>query len=136
MGTVWIGTLEPDGQILPAQTVELSTTIGECDESMDPDALAEWAGVDVTVQDGKIHIEQNVNYLCCAEFAISAGIEGSVIRIVETNVGAICRCICGYPVSMDLSGLPEGDYTVEVWGVQHLDVHPLELLGSTEVTVP
>jgi hypothetical protein len=36
----------------------------------------------------------------------------------------------------DLTGLPAGTYAVEVWGVQHYDVHPLELLGSGEVTIP
>ena len=40
------------------------------------------------------------------------------------------------PVTAQLTGLPAGTYTVEVWGVQHFDLHSLELLGSAEVTIP
>jgi len=39
-------------------------------------------------------------------------------------------------MTVDLAGLAPGTYTVEIWGVQHLDVHSLELLGSAEVTIP
>ena len=91
--------------------------------------------MDVTVQDGSIHIDQHVAYVCCAELALSAGRDADVIRVIETNLDQECRCMCGYPVAATLTGLPSGTYTVEVWGVQHFDVHPLELLGSAEVTI-
>jgi len=136
-GVVWAGTLEADWQVTPAdESLTMSFDVGLCDEATPLDALGEWAGVEVTVQGRTIHIEQNLSYVCCAELALAAGREGAVLKVIETNVGQVCRCVCGYPVAADLTGLPAGTYTVEVWGVQYFDVHPLELLGRAEVTVP
>jgi len=143
-GLVWTGTLEAAGTVTPAdEPLLLSFDVGSCDETVPPDSLNEWAGVEFsvdtsvdTVQEGAIHIEQNLSYVCCAELALTAGREGEVIKVIETNVGEVCRCMCGYPLTADLTGLSPGTYTVEVWGVQHFDVHPLELLGSGEVTIP
>ncbi len=136
-GIVWNGTLEADGQVTPAsEPVSLTADVGPCDETIPSDTLGEWAGVEITVQEGAIHVEQNLSYVCCAELALAAGRDGVAIKVVETNVGQVCRCMCGYLVTADLTGLDPGTYTVEVWGVQHFDVHPLELLGSGEVTIP
>ena len=135
-GLVWSGMLEAGGQVTSAETVSLSTGVGPCDETILPDALGEWAGMEITVQDGAIHIEQNLSYVCCAELALAAGQDEAVIKVVETNVGQMCRCMCGYQLAADLTGLSPGTYTVEVWGVQHFDAHPLELLGRGEVTIP
>lgn len=135
-GLVWSGTLEAGGQVTSTETVSLSTNVGPCDETIPPDTLGEWAGVEITVQDEDIHIEQNLSYVCCAELALAAGQDGTVIKIVETNVGQVCRCMCGYQLVAHLPCLSPGAYTVEVWGVQHFDAHPLELLGSAEVTIP
>ncbi len=136
-GTVWRGTLEADGQVTPIYSpLALSFDVGSCDETIPPDTLREWAEVEIIVQGDVIHVEQTLSYVCCAELALSAGRDGEVIKVVETNVGEVCRCMCGYPVIVNIDGMDPGTYTVEVWGVQHFDVHPLELLGSGEVTVP
>ena len=135
-GTVWRGTLEAGGQVTPLyEPLTLSFDVKPCDETVPPDTLNDWARVEISVRDGAVHIEQNVSYVCCAELALAAGRDGDIIRLIETNVGQVCRCMCGYPVTVNLTNLPAGTYTVEVWGVQHLDVHPLELLGSGEVTI-
>jgi len=136
-GTVWLGILEASDQVTPVYTpLALSFDVGPCEEPTSPDTLHEWAGVEIIVQGDVIHVEQNLSYVCCAELALSAGRDGEVIKLIETNVGEVCRCVCGYPVIANIDGLDPGTYTVEVWGVQHFDVHPLELLGSAEVTVP
>jgi hypothetical protein len=136
-GTVWLGGVEADGQVTSVyEPLSLAFDVGSCDESIPPDTLDEWAGIEITIQHGAIHVEQNLSYVCCAELALAAGRDGEVIRVIETNVGQVCRCMCGYPVTADVTGLESGRYTMEVWGVQHFDVHPLELLGSGEVTVP
>ncbi|MFQ6101727.1 MAG: hypothetical protein ACE5OS_10915 [Anaerolineae bacterium] len=137
-GAVWSGTLRADGQVTPVyEPLSLSFDVGECDETITLGAMPpDWEGVQVVVQDGAIHLEQNLSYVCCAELTLVAGRDGEVIKVVETNVGEVCRCICGYTLTADLTGLEPGTYTVEVWGVQHFDVHPLELLGSGEATVP
>ncbi|HUX76527.1 MAG TPA: hypothetical protein VMY40_07820 [Anaerolineae bacterium] len=136
-GTVWRGTLEADGRVTPLyEPLALSFDVKPCDETVPPDALNDRAGMEISVRDGAVHIEQHVSTVCCAELALAAGRDGDVIRVIETNVGQVCRCMCGYPVTADLTGLPAGTYTVEVWGVQHYSVHPLEMRGSGEVTIP
>jgi hypothetical protein len=136
-GTVWSGTLEPNGRITSLEEpVSLSFSAGECDQSITPDSNPEWATVTISVEGSDVLVEQNLSYVCCAELVISAGRNGDVIKLVETNAGEVCRCMCGYPVTARLTDLPAGDYTVEVWGVQYLDAHSLELLGSSEVTIP
>jgi hypothetical protein len=67
---------------------------------------------------------------------LAIGQDGKVIRVIETNVGDVCSCLTGYPITMLVRDLPPGDYTVEVWGVQYYDLHTLELLGQGEVTIP
>jgi hypothetical protein len=136
-GTVWNGMLEADGKVTPlSEPISLSFNVGECDQSITPSTMPEWEKVEITVQDGDIHVEQNLSYDCCAELEIAAGQSGDVIKLIETNVGQVCRCVCGYPVTARLTNLPAGTYTVEVWGVQLLGLHPLELLGSSEVQIP
>jgi len=136
-GVVWAGRLEPDGQVTPAgEPVVLTAGIGPCDESVSLEELDEWAGVEIGLEGGTVHIRQRLSYVCCAELALAVGREGTTIKVIETNVGEVCRCMCGYQVTATLAGLSPGTYTVEVWGVQHFDVHPLELLGSASVMVP
>lgn len=134
-GIVWRGKLDGE-QVSAEEELFPTVAVGQCDQSIRVEDLDEWAGVVVTVQDGTIHIEQNLSYVCCAVLAVSAGREGNTIKVIETNVGEMCRCMCGYPLTIDLAGLPDGAYTVEVWGVQYFDASPLELLGSAALTIP
>jgi len=136
-GTVWRGTLEPDGRVSSMdEPPSLAFEAGPCDESVPPGDLDEWAGVEIAVENGAVHVDQKVSYVCCAELALSAGRDGDVIRVIETNAGKVCRCMCGYPVRAELTGLPAGTYTVEIWGVQHYDLHPLQLLPTAQLTLP
>jgi len=134
-GVVWQGKLDGE-QVSAEEELFPAVAVGTCDQSIRVEDLDEWAGVTVTVQDGTIHIEQNLSYVCCAELAVSAGREGNTIKVIETNVGEMCRCMCGYPLTIDLAGLGDGAYTVQVWGVQYFDASPLELLGSAALTLP
>lgn len=115
---------------------ELTYTVGECRQDIPMGKLASWAGVDVRAQEGTVSIDQRIDYVCCAEIEARLEVEGQVVRIVETNIGQVCKCMCGYDLQGEITGLPPGSYTVEVWGVQHQDVHPLELLGQAEATLP
>jgi hypothetical protein len=136
-GTVWDGTLEADGKVIPLSgPISLSLDVVESDQSITPSTMPEWEKVEITIQDDDIHVEQNLFHDCCAELEVAAGQSGDVIKLIETNVGQLCRSACGYMVTARLTNLPADTYTVEVWGVQYLDVHPLELLGSSEVQIP
>jgi len=116
---------------VPVDSLSLQYTMEECDQS--PGALEKESHVEITVQDGVIHISQDVNYVCCAEFGLNLEQDGDLIKIIETNEGEICRCMCRYHIDAQVSGLSRGTWWVEVWGVQYEDVHPLELLGKAEV---
>jgi len=136
-GTLWRGTLEPGGQVTPLhKPPDLSFDVGPCDETIAPGALQDWAGVEIAARGSVIHVDQRLPYVCCAELALSAGRDGDVIRVIETNVGDICRCMCGYAVTIELTGLPPGTYTIEIWGIQHQNLHPLQLLSTTQTTLP
>jgi hypothetical protein len=111
----------------------LTYTVGECRQDITPDKLKDWAKVEIGAADGVIKVAQNIDYVCCAVVEAQLEVEGQVIKIVETNVGEVCRCMCGYELQAEISGLPTGTYTVEVWGVQYQDVHPLQKLGEAEV---
>ncbi len=134
-GTVWSGTLQASGQVISDQPVLLSVEVNPCDETMDVDSPAAWAGIDFEVRDGLVYLTQRLRYVCCAELALAAGRDGPVIKVVETNIGQVCRCICGYTLAAELNGLQPGTYTVEIWGVQHVPDQPLEMLGSADVTI-
>lgn len=136
-GTVWRGTLEPNGQIEPVHTPpSLSFSIGTSDPAITSSAAQDWAGVEIITQDGIIHLKHNLWYVCCAEIELAIGQDSNVIRVIETNVGDMCSCMASYPITIRVRDLPPGAYTVEVWGVQHYDIHALELLGQGEVTIP
>ncbi len=135
-GSVWVGTVEPGGQLVAADAVLLTVRTAACQQPPPSDGVAGRAGVEADVLDGTVTLMHRLPYVCCAQFALAAGQDGPVIKIVESNVGQVCRCMCDYVIDAELSGLKPGTYTVEVWGVQHVPVHPLELLGRSEVTIP
>ena len=136
-GTVWRGTLEPNGQIEPVYPLpSLSFSIGTSDPAITSSTAQDWAGVEISAQDNIIYLKHNLRYGCCAEIEVAVGQDGDIIRVIETNVGNVCSCTDGYPITMLVRDLLPGAYAVEVWGVQYYDIHSLELLGQGEVTVP
>jgi len=113
--------------------LQITYTVGECNQDIPMDQLAVWAKVDITAKDGAVQIRQNLAYVCCAEIEIKVEQEGNVVKVIETNEGDLCECMCGYEVNAEIAGLPPGRYTIQVWGVEYEDVHSLELLGEEEI---
>lgn len=105
-----------------------SYTVGPCQEGAWSPGMK--GRVEIVARDSQVQIEQDVAYVCCARIAVRLERRGQLLRIVETNEGGICRCMCAYHVSARIGGLPPGRYRVQVWGVQYQDIHPLELLGE------
>jgi len=116
-----------------AVTPKLTYTVGECRQDISPDKLKSWAKVEISAAGGVVKVTQNIDYVCCAKIEAQIEAEGPVIKIVETNVGQVCRCMCGYELQAKIAGLPTGTYTIQVWGVQYQDAHPLEQLGEAEI---
>ncbi len=138
MGTIWEGRVNGAGEVVEDETPESIIRETPCDKQVTLDQYATWAGVEITPLEGGFRFVHHLPYVCCAELVFSAGgtAEEGVIRIVETNVGEMCRCMCPYNVAGEVDGLPSGSYTVEFWGVQFLPLYEPELITSTTVTVP
>ncbi|MGC9356846.1 MAG: hypothetical protein ACP5GX_03225 [Anaerolineae bacterium] len=138
-GLLWQGSVSFEGKVTEAgPRPEFAYEVGECDKSIPPDDLQSWAGVEVKPTPEGFRFTQRIPYVCCAEIVASLGGEPEerVLRIVETNIGEVCRCMCGYELVGEVSGLKSGSYTVEFWGVQKEDVHPLSLMEQVEVKIP
>ncbi|HET91229.1 MAG TPA: hypothetical protein ENN99_10905 [Chloroflexi bacterium] len=136
-GIVWNGTVEANDQVTPRDELPaFSFNVGACDETA-PSADEDGAStISATVHDGMVIVNQDLWYVCCAKLSLAVGRSENSIKIIETNTGEMCRCTCRYPITIGLMDLFPGQYTIEVWGVQYGDVHPLELLGSVEVHLP
>ncbi len=117
----------------PTETVpRLTYTVSACQDHIDAEELPSWARVEVTAAEGAIQVHQNLSYVCCATVQLELEQSGSVLKIVETNVGEMCRCMCGYIVDARVEGLRPGRYTIQVWGVRFEEMEP-ELLGEQVV---
>lgn len=120
----------------PAPTgLALNYSVSGCDEEMEATRSGEWGEVEVTIEDGAVHMEQKLVYVCCAELALTVKQEGNTVKVMETNIGELCRCICEYHVEANIADLAPGTYRMQVWGVQYKDVQPLELLGEAMITL-
>ena len=84
----------------------------------------------------KILIEQQAVYVCCAKIDMVLQQQGSLLKVVETNTGKVCKCICGYHLQAQIENLPPGSYQVQVWGIQFENSQEAKLLGERAVTLP
>jgi hypothetical protein len=113
----------------------LAYTVSGCVEEGESSRAGATGEVRITVDGDAIRVDQALTYVCCADLKLSLEREGSTIRIMERNVGEICRCLCEYAVGAEVTGLGPGVYDVEVWGVEYEDAHKSELLGAMRVTL-
>jgi hypothetical protein len=51
-------------------------------------------------------------YNCCPEFAYDVALEGGEIRIQETEVEALCDCLCCLDLQVEIAEVPAGAYTL------------------------
>ncbi len=140
MGKLWEGEVAPSGAITETTAMPtLTYEVGECDESLDVEALNEWDELTTETADDDVAFTHRLAYVCCADLVLSAGYDADAetIRLVETNQGEKCRCMCGYEITGALGGFPSGDYRLEIWGVQHLSSEErLTLLEATDIEMP
>jgi hypothetical protein len=114
-----------------ASQASLNYVVTPCNES---GTQAE-AKLEITAQEGAIQISQMASYVCCAQITLRLEQTENLLKIIETNEGEVCRCMCSYPISAQINGLPAGSYRVQVWGIQYQDVHPLERLGEATLEI-
>jgi len=113
----------------------LEYNVGGCTEKSETSRGGVTSEVEITSNADAIYLEHRLRYVCCAELELTLEREGNTIRIMETNAGEICRCVCQYLIEAEVSGLGPGVYDVEVWGVEYEDLHRPELLGELRVTL-
>ena len=109
--------------------------VGGCVEEADTARAARVGDVLIVGEGSAIRVEHRLTYVCCAELVLTVEQEGNTIRITESNVGEMCRCLCDYDVEADVSGLEPGVYDVQLWGVEYQDAHAPELLGHASITL-
>ena len=95
--------------------------------------------VEVSVGDSSIKLLHHLRYVCCAEIEVELAsveeVDGQVlIKLLEKNVGEMCKCICSYEVSIKLSGLKPGTYRIQIIGVEFEDM-PTEVLWEGIVKI-
>ncbi len=138
-GRFWQGQVDGAGEVLDeSERLSLSYEVGECDESLTGAALEEWSGAAITSTLEGFDFVHRIPYVCCADIVASVMFdpELSTLRIIEANRGEVCRCNCGYEMRGRVTGLTEGEYAVEFWGVQKPEIHPLTLATRVEVEIP
>jgi hypothetical protein len=113
----------------------LEYSVGGCTDESEVSRGGVSGGVEITRGADSIHLEQSLTYVCCAELELTLEREGNTLRVMETNVGEICRCMCEYLIEAEVSGLDPGEYNVEVWGVAYDDLYTPELLGEAQVAL-
>lgn len=72
--------------------------------------------IELIVSEGTLTtVHSNATYNCCTlEFDVSLTVEGSLLRLVETEaVPGSCFCLCCYQIEATVAGLEPGSYTVE-----------------------
>jgi hypothetical protein len=113
----------------------LAYSVGGCAEQSDVTRAADLGEVRIVSRGGAIHVEQRLNYVCCADIVVRLEQDENTIKLMEKNDGEICRCICEYDIEAEISALDPGLYVVEVWGVEYQDVYTPELLGHATITL-
>jgi hypothetical protein len=111
---------------LVASAAELNYAVSTCNEKIKMDNTNL---VTITSNGSQMLVEQDAGYVCCAKIGMELKQAGNLLKIIETNTGDMCKCICGYHASAQISGLAPGSYHVQVWGIQFKDVQDLKVLG-------
>jgi hypothetical protein len=114
-------------------SAELVYMVGGCQEEQGASRAGTGDELQVVARGDTIHVSHRLSYVCCAELSLSMEQDGTTIRVMERNVGEMCRCLCDYDVEAEITGLSPGEYQVEVWGVEYEDVQTPELLGQAAV---
>jgi hypothetical protein len=111
----------------------LSYQAGACDET---NVLELKDQVTFTTAANKILIDQQARYVCCAKIDMILQQQDNLLKVIETNTGKVCKCICGYHLQAQIEDLPPGSYQVQVWGIQFENSQQAKLLGEGAVTLP
>ena len=69
----------------------LAYSVSGCAEESDVTRATDLGEVWIVSRGGSIHVEQRLNYVCCADIVVTLEQDENTVRIVEKNAGEICR---------------------------------------------
>ncbi len=69
---------------------------------------------------------------CCSLFDLQVTVDDSIITVTEVDTGEYCYCECSFDLSVAVTGLAAGNYTVEVFGTDSIYQ---TYWGSTDFTL-
>ena len=92
---------------------------------------------DIRVRDGIVKIIRMENTYCGSHLFVELEKEGNLLKLMESNYNPPKDCICKYDLNMEITNLDPGVYTVELWGIEQLQVNGTEAvkLDTGEVAV-
>ena len=86
--------------------------------------------IDFSVDNGNILVTQSLSHNCCQNLTTVQSIAGNVLNIRENLVGDACKCYCHSDISIKVSALQKGRYTVNIYKVEQGNS---VLVGSKEI---
>ena len=98
--------------------LKLNYNVSECNEFLEN--MSE--EVDISLDSEIIKINHDLPYVCCANVTLHLEQDENIIKVIETNIGEVCRCSCMYYVDAEIinlkNNLQKGEYIIELWGVK------------------
>ena len=70
---------------------------------------------EIEVVGSQIAYSRALNHLCCRKAVVEKEINGSAINFYEAWSGLGCKCMCFSEIKASASGIPPGDYEVNVF---------------------
>ncbi len=112
----------------------LTYVVGGCSSSFEEPVrgYSSTSRVELTVDAFSMNLIHHLSYVCCADMVVDLEPmepreDYVLLRIIERNVGEMCRCICDYEIAIKVSDLGPGRYKVELYGIEYEDM-PAEKL--------
>lgn len=150
IGLIWFYQLQPSGNENPSidnqnTIIEergiLRYSVGGCVEKREEEyrETANNENIKSSAVGNTIRLNHQFTYVCCGE--IKLGLElmerkvgYTLIKLKEKNVGKMCRCICNYTLNATLGPLSNGEYVIQLFGIEY-DKQPAKLILEEDITI-
>lgn len=90
--------------------------------------------IKIKTEMGSIILQHKLNYVCCADLKLDIKRRDNMISITEINKGEMCRCICEYNINALVGPLPNGNYSVKLYGVAFEEIEP-QLIANQQLEI-
>lgn len=117
--------------------IRLSYQTGDCSqERFRSSNTSSVSDLDYEIAGNRLIVNQQLNYVCCADIRLSKKLVNNKIKVYETNQGGMCKCLCTYPIKFNITGLTPASYTLQVYGIGYEDYgHNYSLLNEIDLRI-